>query len=272
KVPTFNFILRIYKLNTAVDTDFTYGVITAGKIKYTNEFNVEEMLDYLSKNKVDKIEGKGLSQFDYSLDEKNQNLQNKNDISSIFNALNLIYNGSKTVGKSLFATSAASAQNAVNAENAKCAETAKQCDVTNITNISNILQKININLGVEDYKKVIDVERWTNDFLWWGSTKYYKSPHHWHTFTLGKIRVIYGSIDALEQNYNIYIDWGKNMFKNAGLDGYVIIPSFTTETRGDDRGMDEPCHVKTKGTSGFTIYNSNGYVVTGTYIAIGEKA
>jgi hypothetical protein len=272
KIPTFNFVLRIYKLNTAVDTDFTYGVITAGKIKYTTEFNVEEMLDLLSKSKVDKVEGKGLSQFDYSLAEKNQNLQNKNDITLIQNTLKLIANGGQTVGKAAFATSAASAQDAVNAENAKTADFAKRCDVTNITNIQNILQKVAVNLGVEDFSKVIKVDRWTNDFLWWGSTKHYNCPHHWHTFVIGNIRVVYGSIDALEQNYNTYIDWGKQMFKNAGLDGYVIIPSFTTETRGDDRGMDEPCHVKTKGTSGFTIYNSNGYVVTGTYIAIGEKA
>lgn len=272
KKPTFNFVLRIYKLNTAVDTDFTYGVITAGKIKYTTEYNVEEMLDYLSKYKVDKVVGKDLSECDYSLAEKNQNLQNKNDISAIYDTLKLINNGGKTVAKALFAISADTAQNAVNAKNAKVAETAKSCDVTNIKNIESLIQKVNVDLGVEDFQKTIDVERWTNDFLFWGSTKHYKSPHNWHTFTIGKIRVVYGSIDALEQNYNIYIDWGKNMFKNAGLDGYVIIPSFTTETRGDDRGMDEPCHVKTKGTSGFTIYNSNGYVVTGTYIAIGEKA
>lgn len=272
KIPTFNFVLRIYKLNTAVDTDFTYGVITAGKIKYTNEFNVEEMLDYLSKNKVDKIDGKGLSQFDYSLAEKNQNLQNKNDISSLFNTIKLICNGGQSVGKALTATSADTAQNAVNSQNAKIAEIAKCCDVTNITNIEKITQKINMDIGVEDFQKVIDVDRWTNDFLWWGSTKHYKSPHNWHTFTIGNIRIVYGSVDALEQNYNTYIDWGRQMFKNTGLDGYVIIPSFTTETRSDDRGMDEPCHVKTKGTSGFTIYNSNGFCVTGTYIAIGEKA
>ena len=229
-------------------------------------------MDLLSKSKVDKVEGKSLSQFDYSLAEKNQNLQNKNDIALIQNTLKLIANGGQTVGKAVFATSAASAQDAVNAENAKTADFAKRCDVTNITNIQNILQKVTVNLGVEDFSKVIKVDRWTNDFLWWGSTKHYNCPHHWHTFVIGNIRVVYGSIDALEQNYNTYIDWGKQMFKNAGLDGYVIIPSFTTETRGDDRGMDEPCHVKTKGTSGFTIYNSNGYVVTGTYIAIGEKA
>jgi len=62
------------------------------------------------------------------------------------------------------------------------------------------------------------------------------------------------------------------MFAKAGLDGYIIVPGFTTETRGDDRGMDEPAHVKSKTTSGFTFYNSNGFVVTGTYIAIGKKA
>ncbi|MBR1984501.1 MAG: collagen-like protein [Clostridia bacterium] len=270
--PTFNFVLRIYKLNTAVDTDFTYGVITAGKIKYTEQQNVEEALDSLNKYKVDKVEGKGLSQFDYNLAEKNQNLQNKNDISALYDKINQIKTGAFIVAKSLYSETSAYAERAKNAEHATTADSAKRCDVTNVTNIEKILQKVQVDVGVEDKYKQIDVSRWTNDFLWWGSTKYYKSPHHWHTFTIGKLRIIYGSVDALEQNYNIYIDWGKKMFKNAGLDGYVIIPSFTTETRGDDRGMDEPCHIKKKDTNGFTFYNSNGFVVTGTYIAIGEKA
>ena len=270
--PTFNFIARIYLINTVVDSNFGYGIITAGKIKYTNEYNVEEILDHLTANKVDKITGKSLSTYDFNLTEKNRNQQNANDISTIQNNITQIINGGQKIGKAIYSDVAANADKAKNADFATKAASADSIDVTKITNITNILNNAGLQLNVEDGFKEINVDRWTNDFLWWGSTKYYKSPHNWHTFLLGDLRVIYGSIDALEQNYNIYIDWGKKMFANAGLNGYVIVPSFTTETRGDDRGMNEPCHVKTKTTNGFTIYNSNGFVVTGTYIAIGKKA
>ncbi|MDD3862261.1 MAG: hypothetical protein PHV79_00180 [Clostridia bacterium] len=272
QLPTFNFVLRIYLLNTVVSPNFSYGIITAGKIKYDDEDNVEEALDKLFANKVNKETGKGLSSFDYNLTEKNKNQQNANDVSTLFNNIALLISGGAIVGKSQLANRALLADRATLADKATEADHAKSCDVTNITNIENLFNKININIKVEDHSEVIKVDRWTNDFLWWGSVKHYNSPHNWHTFTIGDIRVIYGCVDALEQNYNTPINWGKQMFAKAGLNGYILVPSFTTETRSDDRGMDKQAHAKGKTTSGFTFYNSNGFVVTGTYIAIGKKA
>ena len=97
--PTFNFVLRIYKLNTSVDTNFTYGVISAGKIKYNDEKNVEEALNNLYATKVSKVQGKDLSDYNYNLAEKNRNLQNSNDISALNDKINQIKTGAIIAGK-----------------------------------------------------------------------------------------------------------------------------------------------------------------------------
>ena len=268
--PTFNFVLRIYKLNTAVDTDFTYGVITANKIKYTDELNVEEALDTLDKNKVSKEPGKGLSSFDYDLNEKNQNLQNKNDISSLFNKFTQLANGGLVAAKAKHSTSADNANYATTAGRANSAATVDGGAVKTI--VQQFITNNGFNLNIEDKFETIVVSRkeWTGPFSkdW---VKHYCN-HNWHIITIGELRIVYGCVENLEQNFDTWVGWGKNLFKNGGTNGYVIIPGFTIENRSDGRGMDEPVHVKGKAQNGFTFYNSNGYTATGTYIAIGLKA
>lgn len=84
------------------------------------------------------------------------------------------------------------------------------------------------------------------------------------------VRMIYGTLQVLPGNTNVNVSWGEPRLSSAGLDKAVFIPSFTTQQRGDDWGAGEPCHIKGVSTSGFTIFNSNGYTVTGTYLVIGE--
>lgn len=98
------------------------------------------------------------------------------------------------------------------------------------------------------------------------------NQHYYTVLDFLGVRMIYGTINALEANTNTAVNWETTLLNSASLDKAVFIPSFTTQTRSDDRGMDEPCHIKGVSTSGFTIYNSNGYTVTGTYLVIGEPA
>lgn len=86
------------------------------------------------------------------------------------------------------------------------------------------------------------------------------------------IRMIYGTLEVLPANTNVNVSWGEARLNSANLDKAVFIPSFTTQTRSDDIGMNEVTYIKNVSTSGFTIFNSNGYTVTGTYLVIGEPA
>lgn len=98
--------------------------------------------------------------------------------------------------------------------------------------------------------------------------------HYWTAITIGDYRIIFGRVDSLDANGDVSVSWGQAMFKSANFhsaDGYTIIPGFTTQTRGDNRGMDEPTHIKKIYTDGFTFYDSNGYTTTGTYVAFGKK-
>ena len=85
--------------------------------------------------------------------------------------------------------------------------------------------------------------------------------------------MIFGKVDALDANGNVRVSWNQAMFKSAtnDINGYVIVPGFTIQSRTDNRGMDEPTHVKAIYTDGFIFYNSNGYTTCGTYVAFGKK-
>ncbi len=97
--------------------------------------------------------------------------------------------------------------------------------------------------------------------------------HNWVCFDIGSYRMIFGKVDSLDTNGNVRVSWGQAMFKSASDDvnGYVIVPGFTIQSRTDNRGMDEPTHVKEIYTDGFIFYNSNGYTTCGTYVAFGRK-
>lgn len=98
--------------------------------------------------------------------------------------------------------------------------------------------------------------------------------HYWTCITWGDYRLIFGKVDSLDANGNVSVSWGQAMFKKASFhdkDGYVIVPGFTIQTRNDNRGMNEPTHIKSISTDGFIFYNSNGYTTTGTYVAFGKK-
>lgn len=98
--------------------------------------------------------------------------------------------------------------------------------------------------------------------------------HYWTCITWGDYRFIFGKVDSLDANGNVNVSWGQAMFKSATFssnEGYVIVPGFTIQTRTDNRGMDEPTHIKSISTDGFVFYNSNGYTTTGTYVAFGKK-
>lgn len=98
--------------------------------------------------------------------------------------------------------------------------------------------------------------------------------HYFTVITWGDYRIIFGKVDSLDANGNVKVSWDRAMFKSSTFhsnDGYVIVPGFTIQTRGDNRGMDEPTHVKDISTDGFTFYNSNGFTTTGTYVAFGKK-
>lgn len=98
--------------------------------------------------------------------------------------------------------------------------------------------------------------------------------HYWVSITIGEWRMIIGKVNQLDANGDVRVSWGQAMFQSAELhnaEGVIVVPSFTTQERSDNRGMDEPTHVKYVYTDGFVFYNSNGYTTTGTYIAFGKK-
>lgn len=98
--------------------------------------------------------------------------------------------------------------------------------------------------------------------------------HYFTVITIGEWRIIFGRVDALDANGNVRVSWDQAMFKSSKFhsnDGYTIVPGFTIQTRTDNRGMDEPTHIKDIYTDGFIFYNSNGYCTTGTYVAFGKK-
>lgn len=98
--------------------------------------------------------------------------------------------------------------------------------------------------------------------------------HYWTQIDIGNYRFIFGKVDSLDANGNVTVSWGEAKFKSATFasnDGYVIVPGFTIQTRNDNRGMNEPTHIKSISTEGFIFYNSNGYTTTGTYVAFGKK-
>ena len=98
--------------------------------------------------------------------------------------------------------------------------------------------------------------------------------HYWTAITIGDYRIIFGRVDSLDANGDVSVKWDRAMFLSSEFhnsNGYTIVPGFTTQTRGDNRGMDEPTHIKKIYTNGFTFYDSNGYTTTGTYVAFGKK-
>lgn len=166
------------------------------------------------------------------------------------------------VGKATNSDNATNATNSVNAQKATTAAlAAKDSSIANTDWVKNVALAGLLGLKVSTY---------TNN-----ANNNNKMPHKWTEVIMGDYLFIFGRVNALEANSDVNVSWDRSVFKSADFfnnDAYTLITSFTTQTRTDNRGMDEPTHAKTLNTNGFVIYNSNGYTTSGTYMAFGKKA